>query len=505
MANDPNLTSIKELLPKRMARDAWVADSELRAKNVHLTRRYFEGDFDANMTREMREALRVKKGREAGANHCARVINAMADRLNITSIISDNKAANDWLLEILEWNEFDGFQMDIHEDALVSADSYVFIDWDNDNEIVRWVHEPAYDGREGMLVIPSRTDRAELACAIKIWYESRESFADTLRVNFYYADRIERYWNGRNGKMEFYKEDGFEGVLPWLQKDNKTPIGVPVVHFANRRRGMSGFGVSEIQNVITLQDGHNRALHSMLMNTEYTGFSVKFAKGFKPDAKIQPGAIISVYPMNDDGEPRAPQDEYEAAHLNAIDLKQLPAGDISPMLAVYEKLENQIGTTTSTPDIGTVSADASGEARKQSEVGLLGKIKRFQKKAGNSWSIVAKISADVYNAFSANVAPDTKKWTCQWQSAEVRSEAQVIETAMSLVPLIGKRAAIREVAKAMNWDEEYIDRIMEELAGEQNSLAQTIIRNTPMFNGQAPESRQVTDGRDRQPAIRPTA
>nr|MCU0466587.1 phage portal protein [Anaerolineae bacterium] len=345
----------------------------------------------------------------------------------------------------------------------------------------------AYDGREGMLVIPSSSDRNTLACAIKIWYESRENFADTVRMNFYYPDRIERYWTGEDGKFTRYTADGLPPVLDWTHPDGK-PIGVPVVHFANQRRGKSGFGVSELANVITLQDGHNRALHSMLMTTELSGFPVKYAIGFKPDAEVMPGMMIAVYPQDDKQNYRAPQDELEIAHLSSIRLGQLEAGDVASQLQVYEKLEDQIGATTSTPDIGSVSADASGEARKQAEVGLIGKIKRFQIKAGSAWTLAAWISQNVHNAFAAKPAPPTQRWRCQWQSPEVRNESQIIADAMALIPLIGKRAAIREVAKVKNWDETYIDQIMDELEGEQAALADSIMARLPAFNGQAAET-----------------
>lgn len=476
------LEGIKSALPKQIVRDAWVADSSIRAANVALYRRYYDGDFDAQMTVEMRKALRLPEGREFDDNFCEMVVAAMSDRLIVTSIAGSTDEATAWMQQLANNNRFDGLQGDVHDGTLVDADTYLMVDWDNEEQRVRWTHEPAYDGIEGMIGIPKRRGSAELALAVKLWHETRTQYADTLRMNVYYPDHIERFINRGDGNgLQRFSEDGEPWRLDWTDRQG-TPLGVPAIHFANKRRGKGGFGLSELKNVVGQQDMLNRLNHSIVMTAETTGFRIGYSIGWEPDVDIVPGAFIVVAPEDEDGNPKTPSAQ-EIEHLKAIKIGQLDVADLTPLLQARDKAEEKLGKTTRTPDVGAVADDASGEARKQAEIGLLGKIKKFQIRAGNSWEDAAALSVRVNDAFSTQKAPPSRSWRCEWKSAEIRNDNDVFAQAEVIEKLATLKAALQHMAQVTGWDSEYIEALLADREQQESQRMERMLALSPGFAG----------------------
>jgi hypothetical protein len=481
---DITLTNLKTLMPKGMAREAWATDETLRSRNVALYRRYMDGDFDASMTVDMKAALRVTRDSEFAANHCELVVSAMTDRLAVAAIEGETDAASAWLSDLMTFNRFDGFQMDVTESCIVDGDTYVLVDFDNESSQVRWTHEPAFDGVEGMIIIPRSNNDRTVVAAMKVWQETWQNYADTTRVNVYFPDRIMRYYSGAHMKGFLPYQDAEAGILAeelWTDRRGQ-PIGVPVVHFANRRRGRGGFGRSELSSMVELQDVLNRTLHSMAMTSELAGFPIRHVIGYKTDAALTPGQIVQVFPQDNSGNFKM-GNETEIRHLSAVRFGQWESAELTPLLEMYAKIEQQIARTTNTPDLGTVGDNASGEARKQAEIGLLGKIARFQTKIGNAWEDVATLSARVASAFGAPsvTVPERALWRTAWKSSKLRNEAEVIEQAGQLRDLVGLAESLRLIGDVYGWDEAKVQQVLAEREAETDTLAAKIMAQAPAY------------------------
>lgn len=475
------LEHIFKVVPKTLAGDNWAKKEGMRAQAVALHRRYYDGDYDANMTREIRQALRVAVGRELGADQCEHVINAMADRLTVTGIQGSTDSATAWLKEIMDANRFDGFQMPVYEDELVDGETFVMVDWDEDRGHVRWTHERTFDGISG--VIPLGMRDGKLSGAIKIWHESSKTFADTLRVNLYAPHKIGRFVDYNDGLgWQAYSDDGFDAVQDWTDRAGQ-PLGVMLVPFANQPTG--GRGKSRIKKIIGLQDAINRLLHSILMVCELSGFPIRYTIGFKPPARVVPGGVWAFYPheSNDDEEVEASPEDIELFKLAKVG--QLDVAQLTPLLEAYAKLEQQIGKITGTPDIGDVSDDASGESRKEAEKKLLGAISKFHVTTGNSWEDVAALSARVQDTFGNRRAPASDWWRTKWKHAEMRGDKDVVEIAVLIEKLAGRKEALRIAATAsvIDWDEERIAQLIAELEERDEQIAQRFISAAPGFAG----------------------
>ncbi len=433
----------------------WVSDIQEWGKNVALYREYAEGEHRAYMTTEMRKMLRISDARndQFSLNYCDLVIQRMSDRLVVTSVDGDTDQASEWSNAVLTANRFDGLQMDVHEASIRDGITFVMATYDNSTRQIVLVHELAWDGDTGMIPVYDRMGKRVLA-VVKVWYEG----STTRRVNIYYADRVEKYDAPAGGALLVHsdtlerghmEEDRGEanGVVPWVNAQGQ-PIGVPVIPFVNRAKTRLTTGTSEIGSVISVQDSLNRTLVSMVMTSELSAFQIKVALGFLPPAEVTPGMWVVV------GEGAIPADQK-------VDAFVLEQAQLVPFISQAQFLIDQIGTISQTPLPGQMGGDsASGEAIKQRETGLVGKIKRFQIKGGNAWEDVLSLAANIQNAFGTTSAPRVGRWVCRWQDAESRNDAEVVANVKLMRELMGDEQALREVAGVFGWDETQIQRIM---------------------------------------------
>jgi len=464
-------TSEAQALNWRMSLDAWAEDQRMMADKVALFRRYAEGDHDAELTTEMAALLRVRSSTSStldrfNDNYMDIIIQTEADRLVVDHIDADSDAANQWITELLTANRLDGMQANVHEAALRDGSTFVMASWDETERRVKLTHEPAYDGVSGMMFVPSPT--GEVLIAIKIWQETQERIGDTTRVNVYYPDHVEKYVGMHGGGLRPV-EDGDTGRFPWTWRNG--PIGMPVIHFPNRGSTYSPHGLSEIENAIPLQNALNRTLTSMVATAEMTGFGLRFAVGWDPPPKIAPGMWIKISkdrPLNSD---------------EKIDIGMMEQGEIVPYIQQAEWLTAEMGKITRTPAPEFMGSSASsGEALKQREIGLLGKVQRFQVKAGNCWEDVIKLAWRVQAAFGST-PPELGTVNCIWKPGEVRNDTEVIANAQVLAEMGFVEEALRQMAPVFEWDEKKIQALIDEKnAGMVNRLGMlTGLNNQPNF------------------------
>jgi hypothetical protein len=532
--------------PSQMSIDAWIADQQIRADQVALYRRYADGDHDGDLTSDMRSLLRVGTRPETTApfnlNRMDNVIQTVNDRLEVTAIEDANEdkqapAANatepaalatpetvpalprpepspmtalakpdidpvaDWIEDIQQFSRFDAMQQEVHEGALRDRVSYVFANWNADAGKVEFIHEPAYDGTSGMLVLWQRRMRSEMMAAVKVWQITSETgnIADTMRVNVYYPNRIEKFIAVSNATalMPYYEDDDpatvFEDdsgrqFIPWTL--NGSPdgesIGVPVVPFINRPQPYTNDGRSEIEDLIPIQDAANRLMYSMVLAAELTAFQNRVARGFSPPSGLTPGAWIAI-------SPEQPLDKEKIA-----DVDVLPAGQVTPYIEALHFCIQQIDQISRTPNPETMGSSASsGEALKQREIGLLGKVKRAQIGFGNAWEDCFKLAARVQQAFGS-APPVFEQLRAVWRDPEIRNRSNQVENILKLEKIMGREWAARQVGKIYDMSDAEIQAVLDEQQAAQARNIQTLMqesfngfgRGQPLQNGNRPQPMQ---------------
>lgn len=442
----------------RMSLDAWTTEQQEIADKVAVYRRYADGDHDANLTSEMKDMLRIGASDfdRFNDNYMGIVIDTLVDRLQVARFDTGNDAANAWVTDLLAANRFDALQTDVHEAAIRDGNTYVLVSWDNAARRVVITHEPAYDGTNGMLVRHDPANRVQVG--LKVWQEG-----DLTRYTLYYADHVERYVSHGLGTFTPFETSDGPARASW------TVNQMPVVHFPNRGTTWNAYGVSEIENAIPLQNALNRTLYSMVMNSELGAFLIRVAIGFDPPAGLTPGMWLKISP----NAPLTPDQKVEASVLEQ--------GEIVPYIQQAQWLTSEIGKITRTPAPEFMGGDnASGESLKQREIGLLGKVQRFQVKAGNRWEDVIRLAAQVQTTFGS-APPAFDRLTCQWASAELRNDTEVVANAKVLADMGYETEALRQMAGVFGWDDAKIQQLLNEKAASEQAKIGAIASALPGF------------------------
>lgn len=451
------LAEIEKLLAVAgLVRVGWADDMREWGERVALYRRYYEGDHRVYLNDVMREMMQSGEGFQD--NYCELVVNTMTDRLQVQGIGSGDEAADDWAGELMRRNRFDALQLDVHQSVIRDGDSFVLVEYEEGGG-VRFYHEEAWDGVEGMMVVYGRK-RREIVAAVKVWHE-----VEGRRVNIYYGDRVEKYLikdadedSGDAGKLERMDE------VAWL------PGRVPVIHFKNRAGSRDMLGVSEIKAAIPLNDALNRTLVSMVMTSELTAFPLRVAKGFAPPALLEPGMWVTIGA------------EGISADMQ-VDAYTLPPGEIKSLINQCEMLIDQIGTVTLTPLPSLAGASsASGEALKERKDGLVGKVMRAQTRIGNAWEDMLSMASVVHNAYDVARVDEAVVWDARWKDAQVRNDVDVIANAVAVRDAVGEREFLRLIGTVFGYTDDKIDAVMAERQVEQSASLAALGGNLPGFD-----------------------
>ena len=402
-----------ELAKRIDAENSWKTGLVRSGARVALYREYEIGDHRADMTQQMKKMLRLKSGddelTEFNDNYCEVIIDMESSRLFVSSVTGDDASA-EWIEDTLERNRFISEHGQWCRGAIRDGDAYVMVDLN-----ANWISVPAYDGFSGLVVIYSGdTNKAIWAC--KLWSEANnedDATSVTMKLVVYQADKIS-YFEGSEGSAEVTATDEPKS---WLLDD------LPIVPFMNKKDTYTDGGRSELRPAIPLQDVLNRSLHSLVMAFELSAFGIKYSVGMEISLDgIVPGGVVGLVIKDAAGNVLTDLTDAQLNFLKAVQVGQFEATDVTQYLSVLDKIVQQIGQVTQTPIRGvTTSGQVSGEALKQLEIGLLGKVQRFQWQNTNAFMDLLNLTADIQNAYDTGKgsAPELGAIKITWKDAEI--------------------------------------------------------------------------------------
>jgi hypothetical protein len=392
-------------LPKEIAEALTQGDHE---EAILDARNYYDGDHHTMITERQRKYLELAAGQEFNANYCTTVVDVLTERLFVTGVKPDKQATVLW-----DWwklNRMDLVQGVVHLAAVRDGDAYVLVEWDNDLLAPDISFEPAYDGIEGTKCVYSNDDRTKVLFAFKRW----RSDSGSERLNIYHPDEVE--------KWELKVEEGGGSnwtvieTVRWTQADGE-PLGVPIVHFKNRDQGFN-YGVSELRDVIPLQNALNKAVIDLVAAADTTAFRIFWMLGDDPsDLKVQPGSWIFS---------ERPPGEVDVGYFQGESLEQL--------INYVTEFALQIARVSRTPvSFFQISKQRPAEGTlKQEEAGLVARARNRQGSFGNSWEQVFDLARLMWNAFGA--ATEGNKLDLEavletvWRDPESRNDLVEMQT-----------------------------------------------------------------------------
>jgi hypothetical protein len=201
----------------------------------------------------------------------------------------------------------------------------------------------------------------------------------------------------------------------------RNPLGeVPLVEIANNPRLLTG-GVSELYDVIAVQDRINKTLADRLMTQDFGAFPQKWAKGYpETDAdgnknKIDIGRdrlVTSDAPETQFGQwESAPLDPYSAAKRE--DVKDVASRTRTPAQYLLGEMSN-----------------VNGETLKASESGLVSKVRQRNRTAGDGLEDTMGLARR-----TAGLASGPEVMETIWRNPEFRTEGELVDALVKMSTL----------------------------------------------------------------------
>jgi hypothetical protein len=414
---------------------------------------------------------------EFDPNFCSPVIDAVNDRLLIASITATSGAATDTaateaatqvVQQVVEANELDTRYREWNRSALRDGDAYVIV-WPSEQQemgdelsddrdvtgsgpatLVQGVNITYADPRNCRMFYDPENPRRKLFFA-QMWKMQLDGEdKPRVRMNLFYADRIEKWISAPGDRQKTGKE--FKPFLdPDLDNDNDYPGGgdqdgdtasasawpmpnpygqVPVFHL----RTAYEYGKPEHRNAFALQDGISKMTEMLMVTIEFNGFPQRYAlqeadslgnQSIREDplaehspadwdhdftetalstTSIVSGAISNETGSNYESNPGGMQ-----IYKGFKEVSQFQTANPGAFLEPLKEFITDIANTTSTPlwkFAGLGSQTPSGEALHIAEQPLVRKIEDRMAMFGGTWR-------DIYE-FALVIVGVSAKVQIQW-------------------------------------------------------------------------------------------
>lgn len=271
-----------------------------------------------------------------------------------------------------------------------------------------------------VVVAKAAGDRRRRAAALKCWLDETGHVYATVYtpVGVYKFQSTQTVDGGLvtvGSPMEWEEREG-------VQHASRNPFGVvPVVPLENTP-GMITGGVSDLATVIPVQDAVNKLVLDMLVASEYAAFRQRWATGVE-------------VPTDEAGNP-VDEERFLSfiGRVWAVDdpdakFGEFGATDLNNYVGAIGMLIQHLSAQSKTPPhylIGQV-VNASGDALKAAETGLVSKVRRKLTTLGPAWGEVMHLALP-------DRRPDDRIETL-WRDPEVRSVGELVDAATKMKTL----------------------------------------------------------------------
>ncbi len=200
-----------------------------------------------------------------------------------------------------------------------------------------------------------------------------------------------------------------------------NPLGaVPLVEVANNPRLLTG-GVSEIADVIAIQDRICKTIADRLMTQDFGAFPQKWAVGF-PDRDAD-GNVNTI----DVGRNRMVTSDAAETRFGQWD-----AAPLDPYSGAKREDVKDVASRTRTPAqylLGEMS-NVNGETLKASESGLVSKVRQRNRSAGEGMEDTARLAR-----LAAELGGLDESMETIWRNPEFRTEGELVDALTKMATL----------------------------------------------------------------------
>lgn len=378
-------------------------------------------------------------------NWCQVVVDSKAERLVVRGIRLGEDLADEETWRVWQSNGLDADSGLAFVDALAQGRSFALV-WggDDDGRTPSVTFESAH---EAIVAYEPGSRRKRLA-ALKSWIDRDEN---REYATLYLPDSVWRFSHDGGAATWLPTPQGYGGHPAgpsWDLRDGEPPIEnpigeVPMVEFPNRQR-LGTDPISEIHNVIPLQNAVNVLWSHLVTASEFAAFPQRVIMGMQvPSRPItnEAGEVVGKEPI--------PLDRFALDRVLWLEDPEAKIGnwgaaDLENYSKVIEAAVGHIAAQTRTPQhylIGKM-ANLSGEALKAAETGLVSTVREKMLYFGEATREVARLIALAQD--DAAKAEAMRTATVVWQDPESRSDAELADS-------LGKLAVMLHVPDEILW------------------------------------------------------
>ncbi len=353
----------------------------------------------------------------SNSNYMGLVVDAMVERQIVEGFrIGKNLAGDMPTWDIWQANDLDASSDQVLLEAAIGGCSFLLVappEDDGDYPLIYAEHPT-----QATVEYEPGSGRRVRAAGLKVW---QDDWTQQLMATLYLPDAIYKF----QAPAPKYATAAGEPAWKPRQPAGETwpapnPLGeVPLVEVANNPRMLTG-GISELADVISIQDRVNKTLADRLMTQDFGAFPQKWAKGFPEfDADGNPNRI-------DVG-----RDRMVTSDAAETQFGQWDAAPLDPYSAAKREDVKDIASRTRTPAqylLGEMS-NVNGETLKASESGLVSKVRQRNRTAGEGFEDAMRLARIV------NGMPDSRQIETKWRNPEFRTEGELVDSLVKMATI----------------------------------------------------------------------
>lgn len=377
------------------------AFNALKAKSVDYSYAFQYADGNQPLkysTQRLKEAFRNLTA-SFSQNWVSVVLNSVLDRMKFLGWSVDDETANDTLAMLFNNQQIALEGYDAHKAALVASEGFI-IAWKEDDGVEVYYNDPR------MCHLFYDSDNPKMKEYGAKWYKDSES---KYHITLYYRDRLEYYETAPTKNTPasvgaFHASDPDRAPNPYDT--------IPIFHYVLNRRTR----VSELTNIITLQDAVNKLFADMMVAAEFGAFKQRWVIS-SADTKTLKNAPNEIWnlPASDGVGQGTQVGEFQGTDLNNY-------------LNAIDKLANSIAIISRTPKhyFYASGSNVSGEALIAMESPLIKKCEQYQEVFGVAWK---ELGSFLMLMDGVQISPDDIELT--WapaQSIQPATEATTLKT-----------------------------------------------------------------------------
>jgi hypothetical protein len=392
-------------------------------------------------------------------------IAAIADKLFINSIATEDAPTNDVMQQWLTKNRIETMQRELYKLIVRDGIAYVLVKYENDSPALSIVE--SYDGKTGAVSIYDAQTKQEIA-VINSWYAGA-----TRNVDVYYDNRIEKYTYDNDTGMWITRKDTTDEEWPidWTDNNNE-PLGIALVRF--------DISESDIVEAVQLQSDMNEAVLDLLATSRTMGWPQRVLKNASQETYL-----LNQYsqPLLDYGTSYPIPRKIELTPGSILmlqgtdsDLNQLEPA--TPNTTVLDTLRSLFSQVTTVPQyILNGNEFPSGVALLNAEMRLNHKVESHQGYLTPSFESMLTMMVKVNNVFGDTAYAIDAVWTIVWASPEVYTEDLKLEMQAARVDTVVKLKmagviSIEEAVRTLHpeWNETEIQNEVSKINGDNTLL-----------------------------------